>query len=98
VCALDFKQLVSDISWDEVTLMNQFQYGLHNNVKDLLLTMLDPSTLSQAIDQVVCCNNKFFEYRQKKHWELPIIPKNFAPIMPSPPTTSTLKDDIMQID
>ncbi len=39
VYALDFKQLACDISWDEIALMNQFQYGLHNDVKDLLLTM-----------------------------------------------------------
>jgi len=37
--ALDFKQLAYDISWDEIALMNQFQYGLRNNVKDLLLNM-----------------------------------------------------------
>jgi len=31
-------------------------------VKDLILTMLDPSTLSQAIAQVVWCDNKLFEH------------------------------------
>jgi len=51
--ASDFKQLACDISWDEVTFISQFQFGLRNNVKDLLFTMSNPSTLSQAIAQVV---------------------------------------------
>jgi hypothetical protein len=37
--------------------MNQFQFGLRGDVKDLLLTMFDPTTLSQAIAQAVCCDN-----------------------------------------
>jgi hypothetical protein len=96
--ASDFRQLASDISWDEVTLMSQFQYGLHSDVKDLLLTMPDSSTLSQVIVEVVFCNNRFFQCQQEKCWELPIILKNFSPIMPSPSTTFTSKDDPMQID
>jgi hypothetical protein len=44
--ALDFKQLACDISWNEVALMNQFQYGLRSDVKDLLLTMSNSSTLN----------------------------------------------------
>jgi hypothetical protein len=45
--ASGFKQLACDISWDEVALINQFQFGLHNGVRDLLFTMSNP--LSQAI-------------------------------------------------
>jgi hypothetical protein len=37
--------------------MNQFQFKFHGNMKDLLLTMLDPMTLSQAIAQIVHCDN-----------------------------------------
>ncbi len=46
----NFRQLICNISWDKTTFMSQFQYGSCNNVKDLLLTMLDPSTLSQTIE------------------------------------------------
>jgi hypothetical protein len=46
VYAFEFKQLTCDISWDEVELMNQFQFGLYGDMKDLLLTMLNPITLS----------------------------------------------------
>jgi len=36
--ASKFKQLVCNISWDEVAFMNQFQFELCNNAKDLILT------------------------------------------------------------
>jgi hypothetical protein len=45
----DFRRLSCDISWDEAAFMNQFQYGLCSNVKDLLFTMPNPSTLSETI-------------------------------------------------
>jgi hypothetical protein len=51
--ASSFKWLACDISLDEATLICQFQFGLHNGVKDLLFTMSNLSTLSQAIAQVV---------------------------------------------
>jgi hypothetical protein len=46
VYAFEFKQLAYDISWDEDVFMSQFQFRLHSNMKDLLLTMSDPTTLS----------------------------------------------------
>jgi len=49
--------------------MNQFQFGLCGDVKDLLLTMHNPITLSQIIAQVVRCGNRFFEHQQEKRWE-----------------------------
>jgi len=55
--ASKFKQLACDISWDETTLISQLQFGLHSDVKDLLLTMLNPTTLSQAITQAIRCDN-----------------------------------------
>jgi len=61
VYASKCRQLAYDISWDEVALVNQFQFGLCGDVKDLLLTMLDPTTLNQTITQVVRCDNQLFE-------------------------------------
>ncbi len=58
-----FRWLTHDISWDEVVFMNQFQFRLHGDVKDLLLTMPEPMTLSQAIVQIVRYDNQLFE-----HW------------------------------
>ena len=39
--AIDFRLLATDIPWDDQTLMKQFRFGLHNDVKDLLLTFLE---------------------------------------------------------
>ncbi len=44
IYASKFKQLACNISWGEVAFINQFQFGLQNDVKDLLFTLLDPST------------------------------------------------------
>jgi len=61
------KQLTRDILWDEVVLMNQFQFRFCGDMKDLLLTMHNPMTLSQAIAQTMCCDNQLFECWQEKH-------------------------------
>jgi hypothetical protein len=47
VYALEFKLLVCNISWVVVTFKNQLQFGLQGDMKDLLLTLSDLSTLSQ---------------------------------------------------
>jgi hypothetical protein len=57
----EFRQLACHISWDEVTFMSQFQFGLHGNIEDLLLTMFDPTTFNHAIAQVMHCDNRLFE-------------------------------------
>ena len=41
IYAADFRLLATDIPWDDQALMEQFCYGLHNDVKDLLLTFLE---------------------------------------------------------
>jgi hypothetical protein len=43
---LNSSNLAYDISWDEVVFMSQFQFRLHSDMKDLLLTMSDPTALS----------------------------------------------------
>jgi hypothetical protein len=63
--ALEFKQLACDISWDEITFMNQFQFGLCNDMKDLLFTMLNLSMLNKTITQVVQFDNKLLECQQE---------------------------------
>jgi hypothetical protein len=49
VYIFEFKQLTCDILGDKVVLMNQFQFGLRGNVKDLMLTISNPMTLSQIM-------------------------------------------------
>ncbi len=49
-------------------------------MKDLLLTLLELSTLIEAIAQVVRCDNMLFEHRQERHHEPPSrTQKSFAP-------------------
>ena len=64
--ASEFRQLVCDINWDEPALISQFYSGLQDGVKDLLLTLSDPLTLDEAINQAVKCDNRLFERRQDK--------------------------------
>jgi len=49
VYASEFKQLVCDVNWGEAVLIDQFRYGLRDDVQDLLLTLADPSSFSEAI-------------------------------------------------
>ena len=51
---VDFRLLATDIPWDDQELMEQFRYGLCNDVKDLLLTFLEePKLLTEAISRAV---------------------------------------------
>ena len=56
--------MASDINWGEEALVSQFYWGLRDDVKDLLLSLLDPQTLNEAISQAVKCDNRLFQRRQ----------------------------------
>ncbi len=47
-------------------MIDQFRYGLRDDVQDLLLTLADPSSFSEAITQAIRCDNRLFERRQEK--------------------------------
>ena len=65
--ASDFRLLACDIPWDEEALMDQFRFGLRNDVKDLLLTFHeDPKSLTEAISRAVRCDNRLFERRSER--------------------------------
>jgi hypothetical protein len=99
VYASKFKQLACDISWGEATFINQFQFGLQVDVKDLLLTLPNPSTLNQAIAQVVWRDSRLFEHEQeRRHEPTSTTQRNFPPTIPTQPSTTLPKDDPMQID
>ncbi len=66
VYASEFRQLACDVNWGEAALINQFRYGLRDDVQDLLLTLADPSSFSEAITQAIRCDNHLFECRQEK--------------------------------
>ncbi len=62
----EFRQLACDVNWGEATLIDQFRCGLHDDVQDLLLTLADLSSFSEAITQAIRCDNHLFERRQEK--------------------------------
>ncbi len=47
-------------------MIDQFCCGLRDDVQDLLLTLADPSSFSEAITQVIRCDNRLFEHCQEK--------------------------------
>jgi hypothetical protein len=49
VYASEFRQLACDVNWGEAALIDQFRCGLRDDVQDLLLTLADPSSFSEAI-------------------------------------------------
>ncbi len=63
VYASEFRQLACDVNWGEAALIDQFRCGLHDDVQDLLLTLADPSSFSEAITQGIRCDNCLFERR-----------------------------------
>jgi hypothetical protein len=46
--ASEFLQLASDLEWDNPALMEQFRFGLRGDVKDLMLSFVDPVDLEVA--------------------------------------------------
>ncbi len=66
VYASKFRQLACDVNWGEAALIDQFHCGLCDDVQNLLLTLADPSSFSEAITQAIWCNNHLFERRQEK--------------------------------
>jgi len=95
VYASEFRQLACDVNWGEVALIDQFRYGLHDDVQDLLLTLAYPSSFSEAITQAIRCDNHLFKHRQENKvtsnaqlWNsrpttLPLVPQTTPVIRPA---------------
>jgi hypothetical protein len=95
VYASEFRQLACDVNWGEVALIDQFRCGLRDDVQDLLLTLIDPSSFSEAITQAIRCDNRLFERRREKKvtsnaqlWNnrpttLPLIPQTTSVARPA---------------
>jgi hypothetical protein len=66
IYASEFRQLAYDVNWGEAALIDQFRYGLRDDVQDLLLTLADPSSFSEVITQAIRCDNRLFERCQEK--------------------------------
>jgi hypothetical protein len=49
VYASEFRHLACNVNWGEAALIDQFRCGLRDDVQDLLLTLANPSSFSEAI-------------------------------------------------
>lgn len=95
--AAEFCQLACDIPWDDAALMEQFRWGLRNDVKDLLLTMEDPRSLSEAISQAIRCDNQLFERRAERRLQGFQSSSSMSPVLPNQHQAQTGPEP-MQID
>ena len=67
----DFHLLSTNIPWDDQALMEQFHFGLRNNVKDLLLAFPEePKSLTEAISHTVRCDNRLFKWHSECQFQM----------------------------
>ena len=80
-------------------MISQFNYGLRDEVKDLLLSLPDPTTLSEAISQAVKCDNRLYERQQdKRAWTLPRPYATYAATTSTDVPNKSSGAEDMQID
>lgn len=82
--AADFRQLASDLTWNDSALIHQFRSGLNVEVKDMLLHYDHPATLDELINLSIKIDNRIFEHRQELRlgFPRPVIPQ-FQPQQPN---------------
>ena len=75
--ALEFKQLVAKLSWDDSALIPQFYKGLREDVKDDLSRETRPDKLHEYIEKAILIDNRLYERRLEKrgHGGGTFIPK-----------------------
>lgn len=67
--ASEFRRICSDLDWGEGAFVDQFRYGLREDVKDLMLTMAIPTTLYDAIAAAIRCDNRLNERKRERQGE-----------------------------
>ena len=86
--ASEFRQIAVDTTWDDIALRDCFRRGLREDVKDMLLSMVDPQSLAEAIKFAVRCDNRLFERRQeRRNQSVSQVPhSSVATAVPAPPS------------
>lgn len=56
--ASEFRLLAANLDWNDAALVNQYRYGLSDNVKDLLLHHELPSTLEDMINLSIAIDDR----------------------------------------
>jgi len=64
--ATDFQLLLADAGWDNVAAMHLFKAGLNSDVKDLLLSLPEPTELQALITQAINCDERIYQRRQEQ--------------------------------
>ncbi len=91
--AADFQQIQSELDWGDGALIDQFRSGLSGEVKDLLLTMSDPTSLGECMAQAIRCDERLFERRRERRGEGGFRPaEHRAPSVP--PTSNPLPQSL----
>ncbi len=55
--AADFRQLATDLDWNEAALINQYRFNLSDSVKDMLIHYDYPTNLNDFIDLTIKIDN-----------------------------------------
>ena len=76
--------------------MNQIHWGLKDDVKDQLLSLPDPWTLNETINEAIKCDNHLIQHRQDKHSRQQIV--RHSPSMTAGYLNSHSEMEDMQID
>ena len=88
--------MASNINWGEEALMNQFNWSLRDDVKNLLLSLPDPQTLNEAISQAIKCDNRLFQHHQDQRPRYQAT--RYDATMSAKSLSSHLEAEDMQID
>jgi hypothetical protein len=57
----EFRHYASNLTWNDLTLMEQFRRGLSDDIKDMVLNFPRPTTLDEIIKSTIDCDNRLFE-------------------------------------
>ena len=64
--ASEFRQIASDLRWNEEALKAQYYLGLSDEVKDMLVNFPEVPTLDGLITLSIKCDQRLFERKQTK--------------------------------
>ncbi|KMS94497.1 hypothetical protein BVRB_020820, partial [Beta vulgaris subsp. vulgaris] len=80
----EFQLLLADAGWDNTAAMHIFKTGLNSDVRDLLLSLPEPTNLSTLVTQAIDCDERIHQRRAKQRASSSSIP----PVPSSSHTTS----------
>ena len=94
--AAKFKQLASDLNWNEAALISQFRSGLSDSLKDMLVFQdPEPKEIEAFLNLVIRLDNRIFEREQdRKRADAPPRPMKPQQQSTATPTLQPIQMDI----